>query len=92
MYTVNLYSEKSKYLEKFLGSFYNCSFDLNSKLNWSKEYNNPVEIADIIGVFIDNYEDLNLVMWITLDRNIYINIKPDNADTVIRYLFERFPY
>ena len=92
MCSVNIYSENTKNLENFLSSFYNCYFDLNSKMSWNKKYPNPIEMADIIGAFIDNYNKYNLIMWISLDKGIYIDIKPDNANLVIRYLFERFPY
>lgn len=92
MCSVNLYSEDTIVLENFLSSFYNCSFNLNSKLNWNKIYSNPIEIADIVSAFVDNVDIFNLTMWISLDKGLYINIKPENADSIIRYLFERFPY
>ena len=92
MYSVNIYSENTYTLEKFLSLFYNCSFDLNLKMNWNKEYLNPIEMTDIIGAFADNYNKYDLIMWISLDKGLYINIKPDNADFIIRYIFERFPY
>ena len=91
MVSVNLYSENSKEIEKFLSSFYNSSFEINN-LNWKHEYNNPIEATDIIGTFIDNSEDFNLIMWISFDKDIYINVTEENADNLIKYLFERYPY
>ena len=61
-------------------------------LKWEKEYQNPIEIGDIIGVFIENNDKYNINMWISLDEGIFINITDDNADQIIRYLFERYPY
>ena len=52
MVSVNLYSESSKEIESFLKSYYNTSFDINNNLNWEHKYDNPIEIAEIIGVFI----------------------------------------
>ena len=49
-------------------------------------------MAEIIGVFIDNHEDYHINMWVCLDENAFINITSDNADSVIRYLYERYPY
>ena len=64
----------------------------NEDLLWQKEYCNPIEIADIIGALIENQEDYNINMWISLDKDLFINITESNADEVIRYLYERYPY
>lgn len=92
MVSVNLYSENSRELEKFLSSFYNTTFDIENNLNWEHKYENPIEIADIIGTYIDNSDDFKIMMWICLDKGIYIHITEDNADKIIRYLYERYPY
>lgn len=92
MFSVNLYSENSKDIENFLSSFYNSSFNINNDLNWEKKYNNPVEITDIIGVFIDNFDKYKIIMWVSFDKGVYINVNEQNADNLIKYIFERFPY
>ena len=78
MVSVNLYSENSKELEKFLSSFYNSSFNLKNNLNWEHKYENPVQIAEIIGTFIDNFENFKIMMWISLDKGVYINVTEEN--------------
>ena len=92
MVSVNLISEDSYELEKFLSSFYNSSFDINDNLNWEHKYSNPVELAEIIGADVDNLDNFNIVMWISLDKGVYINVTTDNADSLIKYLYERYPY
>jgi len=92
MVSVNLISEDSYELEKFLSSFYNSSFDINNNLNWEHKYSNPVELAEIIGAYVDNLDDFNIVMWVSLDKGVYINVTTDNADSLIKYLYERYPY
>lgn len=92
MVSVNLYSENSKELEKFLSSFYNSSFNINNDLNWEHKYENPIEITEIIGTFIDNLEDFNIMMWVSLDTGVYIHVDEKNANSLIRYLYERYPY
>ncbi len=92
MVSVNLYSESSKELESFLSSFYNTSFDIENNLNWEHKYDNPIEIAEIIGTFADNSDNFKIMMWICLDKGVYVNVTDENADSVIRYLYERFPY
>ena len=89
---ITLYSEKKGELNKFLSSFYDTNLDIENHLKWEKESANPVELADIIGTFIDNSDDFALSMWLSLDKNVFLNITTENADTIIRYLFERFPY
>lgn len=90
---VNLYSKKNNEIFRFLNDYTNQE-NLQNKdlLEWKKEYSNPIEIADIIGVFIDNNENYDINMWISLDKDFFINITDNNADQIIRYLFERYPY
>lgn len=92
MVSVNLYSESSKELERFLSLFYNSSFSINNNLNWEHKYKNPIEITEIIGAFVDNFEDFKIMMWISLDKGVYIHVTKDNANNLIKYLYERYPY
>ena len=90
--TVNLFSEKKGELNRFLSNFYNTNLNIENKLNWEKKYANPIELAEIIGIFIDNIENYFISMWISLDKNTYIKVTDINADNIIKYLFERYPY
>lgn len=93
MYTiVNLYSEKKGEILDFLNKFYNGSVDIPNDLKWEKSYNNPIEIAEIIGVFIDNSDKYKINMWISIDEGTFVNVTNNNADSIIKYLYERFPY
>ena len=88
---VSLYSQTNQEIANFLKSFNNLNVD-NNLLEWKKEFENPIEIADIIGVFIDNNEKYKINMWISLDKGFFLNVTEHNADQIIRYLFERYPY
>lgn len=90
--TINLYSTKKGELNRFLSNFYNTNFGIENSLKWEKKYANPIELAEIVGTYIDNSDDYLLSMWICLDRNVYINITDENGNTLIKYLYERFPY
>lgn len=92
MVTVNLFSEKKGEVNKFLSHFYNTNLDLDSALKWNKEYNNPIEMVEIIGTYVDNIENFSLNMWISLDKDIYLHVTEQNANDIIKYLYERFPY
>ncbi len=89
---VNLYSDKNGEIKKFLKDFYNKDIEIPNNLKWEKIFANPVEISDIIGTFIENNEKYKINMWVSFDKNIFINITENNADKIIRYIFERFPY
>ena len=89
--SVNLYSKTKEELNKFLSHFYNSNFDLKS-LSWEKKYANPIELAEIIGTFIDNFDDYSLSMWVCLDKDVFVRVSEKNADDIIKYLYERYPY
>lgn len=90
--SVSLYSMKKNEIRQFLQKFYNTNITIENDLEWTKEYDNPVEIAEIIGTFIDNNDKYSINMWISLDEGVYINVTDYNVDKIIRYLFERYPY
>lgn len=89
---VDLYSNKENEIKKFLDKFFNSNMDISSNLQYEIKFENPVESADLIGVFIDNNEVYNINMWVSLDEGFFINVTDYNADKIIRYLYERYPY
>lgn len=97
---VKLFSNESGEIYKFLIKMFNKSKDKNlnikeynkTMLEWEIKYGNPVDMADIIGVFIDNKEDYKINMWVSLDEDVLINVTNHNADEIIRYLYERYPH
>ena len=99
---VRLYSKKSDDISKFLTKYFSNE-NLNDKNNvfnemysniyqWENIYSNPVEIATILGVFIDNKDDYSINMWVSFDAGFFINVTKNNADNIIKYLYERYPY
>ena len=89
---IKIQSSKQGEIDRFLSEFFNTQINLEEKKHWEKDYKNPVEISDIIGAFIDNKEDFDIKLWINLDKDVFININEENADEIIKYLFERYPY
>ena len=89
---VNLYSKNKGELNNFLSKFYNNNLKITDDNSWEKGFNNPVEIAELVGAYIDNNDNYNISMWICLDEGVLIKITNKNADDIIRYLYERFPY
>lgn len=90
--SVNLYSTKEGEIEHFLTFFYNKEISLDNNFKYSIFFENPVEMTDIIGTFIENNDNYQINMWISFDKHVYINVTEHNADKIIRYIYERFPY
>ena len=89
---VILVSDKSGEINNFLNKFYSDTHSDTKLASWKKEFGNPVEITEFIAAFADNINSFNLDMWISLDKDVFIKISPSNSDTIIKYLFERYPY
>lgn len=90
--TVSLYSTENGEIARFLHDFYEKNIEIENGLEWEEEFKNPTQSASIIGAFIDNNEKFKINMWVSLDTGFYINVTDFNADKIIRYLYERYPY
>ncbi len=96
---IQLYSKKENEIFRFLQSFYSFSQEELENhcvkpniLEWQIRFENPIEMANMIGVYTENSDDFQIRMWICLDPDMYIQVTDHNADDIIRYLYERFPY
>lgn len=90
--TVSLYSTENGEIARFLHDFYEKNIEIKNGLEWEEEFKNPTQSASIIGAFIDNNKKFKINMWVSLDTGFYINVTDFNADKIIRYLYERYPY
>ena len=41
---------------------------------------------------MDNNDQYAISAWISLDEGLSIQVTNDNLDSIIRYLYERYPY
>lgn len=89
---VILFSYESDEINNFLNKFYSSNVVVKNASSWRKDFSNPIEISEIIAAFVDNIHSFGISMWISLDENAFIRISPSNADSIIKYLFERYPY
>lgn len=90
---LKLYSTDSNEILNFLDSFYNKPLSLSSSLYWEKKFDNPLEMVDIIAAFVDNKEKfINTNLWVSIDSGVFINVKEDNYNYFIQYLYERYPH
>lgn len=89
---LDLYSSKKKDISAFLNDFYNNNICNEKEMKWEKTFDNPIEMADIIGVFVDNNDKYSINMWISLDNDFFLNVTDNNVNQIIKYLYERYPY
>lgn len=92
IYSVNLFSEKKENLQEFLKKFYNNNKLEVKKLKFEKNFQNPIDMIELISTLIDNNEKYPIAIWISIDKNIFIKITELNLNKIIKYLFERYPY
>ena len=89
---VDLYSSRKNDISIFLNNFYNDNICNKKTMSWEKTFDNPIEMADIIGVFVDNNDKYSINMWISLDSDFFLNVTDNNVNQIIKYLYERYPY
>ena len=90
--TINFYSEQSGEIKRFLEMYYSKNLKINNYLTYKQEFDNPIDMIDIISCFIDNNEKFNANLWISLDENVYICVTDYNLNNLIKYIYERYPY
>ena len=89
--TINLVSDKKNMINEFLTKYFEKDMltDANT-LEWSYVLKDPLDAVNIISAVMDNSLENDLIAWISFDPNIFIKVKSDNYDEIIRYILERF--
>lgn len=91
-FSINIYSNKNGEIRNFLEKFYSKKIVLVNELFWNQNFNSPFEMIDIISCYIDNKDKFEMSIWITIDKNLFINISENNINQLIKYIYERYPY
>ena len=92
MNSVNIYSEKENEIKKFLELYYSTNININPNLKFKKDFANPIDMIDLISCFADNSHKFNISIWISLDEDVYIRVSEQNINSIIKYLYERYPW
>ena len=90
--TINFYSEKTGEIKKFLEQYYSKNFNLDNNLTYKQDFDSPIDMIDIMSCFVDNNDKFNAKLWISLDKDVYICVTDTNLDSLIKYIYERYPY
>ena len=106
-YSLNLYSTNKDDISNFLNSFYETNnnipdweITLHPPINkhkspvylYTKRTTNPIDFVVLLGALADNNSKYKINSWLSLDKDTFINITPNNIDSIIKYIYERFPY
>lgn len=89
--TINFYSEKYGEIKRFLDLYYSKNLFLENDLVYNQEFENAIDMIEIISCFVDNNNKFQINLWISLDDNIYICVTDNNIDNLIKYIYERYP-
>lgn len=90
--SINLFSEKSGEIKKFLELYYSKEIELQNNLLYKEEFETPINMIDFMSCFIDNNNKFEINLWISIDKDVYICVTDNNLDSLIRYFYERYPY
>ncbi len=89
--TINLVSEKENTINDFLTKFFEKDMMTDSfTTEWSYVLPNPLDAINIISAVMDNSLENELEVWVSFDPNVFIKVKTDNYDEIIKYILERF--
>ena len=89
--TINFYSEIEGEIKKFLELYYSKKIFLDNEFVYNRNFENPIDMIEIISCFIDNNDKFKIALWISLDVNIYICVTENNINNLIKYIYERYP-
>lgn len=90
--TINFYSQIDGEIKKFLEQYYSKNLNLDNNLTYKQDFDNPIDMIDIISCFIDNNDKYSAKLWISLDKDVYICVTDTNLNSLIKYIYERYPY
>lgn len=89
---VSLVSDKNNAINNFLASFFDNKISTDSDTyEWDYSLTNNLDSIDLISCLMDNidsYPSINL--WISFDPNLFIRVKEDNYEKIIKYIANRY--
>ena len=90
--SINLFSEKTGEIKKFLELYYSKKINLQNNLIYKEEFDSPINMIDFMSCFIDNNNKFEAKLWISIDKDVYICVTDNNLNSLIKYFYEIYPY
>ncbi|MBQ7668115.1 MAG: hypothetical protein IJS47_02185 [Clostridia bacterium] len=89
--TLNLVAEQENVLKNFLTKYFEKDMMVdNITYEWSYTLENPLTATEIISAVMDNNLNNLITTWVSFDPNIFIKVKENNYNDVIKYILERY--
>jgi len=89
--TINLISEKSNAINNFLTEFFEKDMLTDAETSeWSYILPKPLDAINLISAVMDNSLENDLTVWVSFDPNVFLKVKNDNYNEIIKYILERF--
>lgn len=89
--TINLISESENTINTFLNKYFEKDMMTdNETYEWSYTLPNPLDAANLISSIMDNNLSENITPWISFDENVFVKVKNDNYNDIIKYILQRF--
>ena len=89
---ISLVSEENNAIREFLSNFFDNKITADyDTYEWDYSLRNNLDSISLISSLMDNidlYPSINL--WISFDPNLFIKVKEDNYEKIIKYIANRY--
>ena len=89
---ISLVSEENNAIREFLSNFFDNEITADyDTYEWDYSLRNNLDSISLISSLMDNidlYPSINL--WISFDPNLFIKVKEDNYEKIIKYIANRY--
>jgi len=89
---ISLVSEENNAINTFLTNFFDNKITADADTyEWDYSLYNDLDSINLISCLMDNidlYPSINL--WVSFDPNLFIKVKEDNYEKIIKYIANRY--
>lgn len=89
--TVNLQSENQGELKSFLNSYFEKDSKIDDDVSeWINVFNKPLEAIDLITSVIDNSDNFDIQLCISMDAGILVEVTQNNVEDIVKFMLFRY--
>lgn len=89
---ISLVSEEYNAINQFISSFFDKKITADEDTyEWDYTLTNNLEAIDLISSLMDNIDIYSsITLWVSFDPKLFIKIKEDNYENIIKYIANRY--